>query len=93
MPALGDGRFDLKLGFGVAAFNVDGLLENGIEIQYNDPISAAEHDRIKGSAYRTKLNMAVPVDARWIRIAVRDAADGRTGTIEVPTPGPDKANP
>jgi VWFA-related protein len=93
MPALGDGRYDLKLGFGLAAFNADGLLENGLEIQYNDPISAAEHDRIKGSAYRTKLSVAVPVDARWIRIAVRDAADGRTGTLEVAAPAPDKPKP
>jgi hypothetical protein len=93
MPALGDGRFDLKLGFGLAAFNADGLLENGLEIQYNDPISPAEHERIKGSAYRTKLNVVVPVDARWIRIAVRDAADGRTGTLEIAAPAPDKGKP
>ncbi len=93
MPALGDGRYDLKLGFGVAVFNADGLLENGIEIQYNDPISAAEHDRIKSSAYRTRLSVAVPVDAHWIRIAVRDAADGRTGTLEVPVPAPANGRP
>ena len=93
MPALGDGRYDLKLGFGLAAFDADGLLENGLEIQYNDPITAAEHDRIKSSAYRTKLNVAVPVDARWIRIAVRDAADGRTGTLEVAAPAPATAKP
>jgi VWFA-related protein len=93
MPALGNGRYDLKLGFGLAAFNADGLLENGLEIQYNDPISAAEHDRIKSSAYRTKLSVVVPVDARWIRIAVRDAANGRTGTIEVAAPGPSTGKP
>jgi VWFA-related protein len=86
MPALSNGKYDLKLGFGVAAFDADGLLQNGIEIQYNDPIAIAEHDRILSSAYRTKLDIALPLDARWIRIAVRDANSGHTGTIEVPVP-------
>jgi VWFA-related protein len=86
MPSLGNGKYDLKLGFGVAAFDADGLVQNGIEIQYNDPISAAEHDRIVASAYRTKLNIALPLDARWIRIAVRDANTGHAGTLEVPVP-------
>jgi VWFA-related protein len=84
MPELSNGKYDLKLGFGLAAFDADGLLQNGIEIQYNDPVSAAEHDKIKASAYRTKLPIAVPLDARWIRIAVRNASDGHTGTLEVP---------
>jgi hypothetical protein len=93
MPALGNGKYDLKLGFGVAAFDADGLLQNGIEIQDNDPVGAEEHDRIKSGAYRTKLNVAVPLAARWIRIAVRDVADGRTGTLEVPLSPPAGAKP
>jgi VWFA-related protein len=90
MPVLSNGKYDLKLGFGLAAFDADGLLQNGLEIQFNDPIAAAEHDSIQASAYRTKLNIAVPTDARWIRIAVRDANSGHTGTLEVPVPAAKK---
>jgi hypothetical protein len=86
IPALRNGKYDLKLCFGVAAFDADGLLQNGIEVQYNDPIAPAEHDRIQSGAYRTKLDIALPLDARWIRIAVRDANNGHAGTIEVPVP-------
>jgi VWFA-related protein len=86
MPALSNGKYDLKLGFGLAAFDADGLLQNGVEVQFNDPIAAAEYNNIRSSAYRTKLNIAVPPDARWIRIAVRDANTGHTGTLEVPVP-------
>lgn len=93
MPAISNGKYDLKLGFGVAAFDADGLLQNGLEIQYNDPISDAEHNRILSSAYRTKLNIAVPLDARWIRIAVRDANNGHAGTIEVQLPAAPGAKP
>jgi hypothetical protein len=86
IPSLSNGKYDLKLGFGLAAYDADGLLQNGLEVQFNDPIGATEHDSIKTSAYRTKLNIAIPPEARWIRIAVRDANSGHTGTLEVSVP-------
>jgi VWFA-related protein len=93
MPPINNGKFGLSLEFAAAAFNGDGLLLNGLSVQVKQPLSAAEHDSIKVNGYRTKLNIALPLDARWMRIAVRDAASGQTGSIEIPAPASVAAKP
>jgi hypothetical protein len=87
IPPIDPTKFNLHLTLAVAGFDADGLLLNGLEIQVKDPISAAERDKIRSGAYRTKLNVALPPDARWLRIAVFDANGNHTGSVEVPVGG------
>jgi VWFA-related protein len=84
LPQISDGRYDLKVDLAVAAFDGDGLLLDGLDIQCNEPMAQTEYETVRNGAYRTRFNVALPVGARWIRIGVRDVRSGQAGTIEVP---------
>jgi VWFA-related protein len=87
LPQLSNGQYDLKLDLAVAAFDGDGLLLDGLDIQCNEPMQEASYEGVRRSAYRTRFNVALPVGARWMRIGVRDAHSGQAGTIEIPLGG------
>jgi hypothetical protein len=77
------------LEFAAAAYDPDGKLLNS---QLNDgtPASAGKNDSKadgKGSAtFRAEQELNVPAGAASIRVAVRDKATNRTGTLEVALP-------
>jgi VWFA-related protein len=83
------GAFD----FAMMSFNDDGLKLNGIHTKVEDAVKADRYADMEAKGYRMIQVIAVPVQAASIRLAVRDAATGRIGSLEAhlplkPTPPP-----
>ena len=78
----------------VAAFDEDGNVLNGI---VNDAMPDASPDTAAGSdskpgVLRARQSLVVPVNAKSLRVGVRDRANDRMGTLEVSLPiGTDSA--
>jgi VWFA-related protein len=75
----------LNLELAVAAYDADGKMLNAL---VNN--GASETARAPGQpapkSYRAEQHLDVPVDAAWIRVAVRDANTDRIGAMEVKLP-------
>ena len=73
------------LEFAAAAYDLDGKLLNS---QLNDGMAStdAKSDGKPAATFRAEQELEVPPGAASIRIAVRDKATNRTGTMEVPLP-------
>jgi VWFA-related protein len=73
------------LEFAAAAYDADGTLLNSI---LNDGLATtdAKADGKFGTLFRSQQELEVPPGAAFIRIAVRDRLNDRTGTLEVPLP-------
>jgi hypothetical protein len=73
------------LEFAAVAFDADGVLINSI---LNEGIAStdANPDGKFGSLFLCEQELEVPSRAAYIRIAVRDRLNDRTGTLEVPLP-------
>lgn len=73
------------LEFAVAAFDEDGKVLNGV---VNDavPEPSTQPAENKAGLFRARQALIVPVNATSIRVGVRDRANDRMGTLEVPLP-------
>jgi VWFA-related protein len=73
------------LEFAAAAYDSDGLLLNSI---LNEGLASGETQPggKSGSLFHAVQELQVPPNATWIRMAVRDKLDNRTGTLEVRLP-------
>jgi hypothetical protein len=73
------------LEFAAAAYDADGILLNSI---LNDGLAStdAKPDGKFGTLFHSEQELEVPPGAAFIRIAVRDRLNDRTGTLEVPLP-------
>jgi VWFA-related protein len=73
------------LEFAVAAFDEDGKVLNGV---VNDAVPEAStlSAENKAGLFRARQALVVPVSATSIRVGVRDRANDRMGTLEVPLP-------
>ncbi len=77
------------LEFAAAAYDVDGRMVNGV---LNDAIPCAPNQRGDKQApfFSVEQGIDLPLEAAWLRIAVRDTRTDRTGTLEIPLPlGPE----
>jgi hypothetical protein len=74
-----------KLEFAAAAYDADGRLLNSM---LNEGLAAAETEvNEKGRAlFHAEQELEAPPGAAWIRLAVRDTLNNRTGTLEVRLP-------
>ena len=78
-----------RLEFAVAAFDEDGRVLNGI---VNDAVqdaaaqASAKASDDKHGLFRMQQTLIVPVTAKSIRVGMRDRANDRMGTLEVPLP-------
>ena len=86
----GANRGPRTLEFAVAAFDDDGKVLNGI---INDgvqdaPVHASDNQASdnKNGLFRMQQTLLVPVNAKSIRVGVRDRANDRMGTLEVALP-------
>ncbi len=75
----------LNLELAVAAYDADGkmlnaLVNNGVSEATRPPGQPAP------KSYRVELQLDVPLDAAWIRVAVRDANTDRIGAMEIKLP-------
>jgi VWFA-related protein len=83
VPKSGDeagARETHTLEFAAAAYDVDGRLLNGSEVD------AAAAPRGKAKYYQVVQPFDVPTDAKWICVAVRDTETGRIGNLEFALP-------
>ncbi|MGB6973647.1 MAG: VWA domain-containing protein [Terracidiphilus sp.] len=74
-----------KLEFAVAAYDADGKLLNSI---LNDGLASPEPDANGkyGILFHAEQELEVPLETAWLRVAVRDEVNDRTGTLEIPLP-------
>jgi VWFA-related protein len=73
------------LEFTVAAFDDDGKVLNGI-VNDGAPEESTEPSENKAGLFRVRQTLVVPLSAKSIRVGVRDRANDRMGTLEVPLP-------
>jgi VWFA-related protein len=73
------------LEFAVAAYDTDGRLLNSM---LNEGLASGDVGKAgnAGALFHAEQELEVPPRAEWIRIAVRDKLDNRTGTLEVHLP-------
>jgi len=73
------------LEFAAAAYDADGILLNSI---LNDGLATtdAKANGKLGTLFHSEQELEVPPGAAFIRVAVRDRLNDRTGTLEVPLP-------
>lgn len=76
---------DKELEFAVTAYDADGKMLNGIS---NNASEDTDDEAKPGASpyIRAEQTLDVPVDAAWLRVAVRDVATNRIGTLEIPLP-------
>ncbi|HVC48334.1 MAG TPA: VWA domain-containing protein [Terracidiphilus sp.] len=74
-----------KLEFAAAAYDADGELLNSM---LNDGLASPEPDANGkfGVLFHAEQELEVPPGAAWLRVAVRDEVNDRTGTLEIPLP-------
>ena len=73
------------LEFAVAAFDDDGKVLNGV-VNDGVPEASTQPAENKAGLYRLHQSLIVPVNAKSIRVGVRDRMNDRMGTLEVPLP-------
>lgn len=73
------------LEFAAAAYDADGVMLNSI-LNQGLATTQAKPDGNFGTLFHSEQELEVPPGAAWIRIAVRDRLNDRTGTLEVPLP-------
>jgi VWFA-related protein len=73
------------LEFAAAAYDADGSLLNGM---LNEGLASAESDpgAKTGALFHAEQELDVPPGAAWLRLAIRDKLNNRTGTLELPLP-------
>jgi VWFA-related protein len=79
------------LEFAAAGYDVEGRMVNGI---INNAIAEPPKDGEKtADTFRVEQDIDLPLEAAWLRIAVRDTLTDRTGTIEIALPLKPEAPP
>jgi VWFA-related protein len=91
-------QLDLRLGadqarrdnleFAAVSYNEDGLTLNGTRTQIQDVIRPDRWSMMQESGYHVPMAILVPVQARSLRLAVRDASNGHMGSLELSLPLP-----
>ncbi|HKR27599.1 MAG TPA: VWA domain-containing protein [Acidobacteriaceae bacterium] len=79
------------LEFAACAYDADGKMLNGIS--QNAVRMQATGKKGEPPLFRAEQTLEVPTTAQWLRVAVRDVATDRIGTIEVRLPLPDDKTP
>jgi VWFA-related protein len=73
------------LEFAAAAYDADGRLLNS---ELNEGVASPEADpgAKSGALLQGEQELEVPPGAAWLRLAIRDRLNNRTGTLELPLP-------
>lgn len=77
---------DAVLEFAACAYDARGRMMNGISQQAVRTATEPRGRTGKGGWFRAVQTLEVPDGAEWLRVAVRDTATDRIGTIEIPLP-------
>jgi VWFA-related protein len=85
-PSDSNGVRTANLDFAVMSFDGDGNTLNGIRSQVHDAMQPDRYERLLSGAYEVVQTVTVPVQAAFLRMAVRDTANNGMGSIEIPLP-------
>jgi hypothetical protein len=80
------GAHKASLELGVLSYDQDGHKLNGIDTRIEDNIPANRYKLIPEEGYHLYQTVVIPVTASTVRLAVRDTAANRVGSLEVPLP-------
>ncbi len=86
LPTLDDGQHHSDLDLAVVAYNRDGEPLNATFSKCAETLSAEDYTKSMEKGYRMGQAIDVPVGAASLRMAVRDNATGRVGSMEVTLP-------
>ena len=81
-----DGLRRDNLEFAVISYNDDGLTLNGLRTKLQDAIQPDRWKLMGADGYHVPMAVLIPVQARSLRLAVRDASNGHLGSLEVMLP-------
>jgi VWFA-related protein len=85
--ALGnDGTRNTDLDFAVMSFDGDGNTLNGVRSEIRDAMPPERYERLLKGAYQVVQTVALPVQAAFLRVAVRDVGSNQMGSIEIQLP-------
>ncbi len=89
-----DGTHHVNLEFLVAAYDTDGTPACGRLSAGDEVIPAETFEKIRRGAFHARQQLDVPTQAAWLRLAVRDPARNRVGSVEIRLPlNPDRPSP
>jgi VWFA-related protein len=80
------GAHKASLELGVLSYDGEGRKLNGIDTHIEDNIPASRYALIPQEGYHLYQTVIIPVTAASVRLAVRDIAANRVGSLEVPLP-------
>jgi hypothetical protein len=72
--------------FAAVSYNDDGLVLDGTRVRIQDVIRPERWALMQDGGYHVPINVLVPVQARSLRLAVRDASDNHMGSLEIGLP-------
>jgi hypothetical protein len=81
-----DGLRHDSLEFAVISYNDDGLTLNGVRTDLQDAIHADRWSQMQQEGYHVPMAVQIPVQARSLRLAVRDVANNHVGSLEIALP-------
>jgi VWFA-related protein len=87
-----DGNRRDTLEFAALAYNDDGLTMYGTRLKIQDVVKPERYLFMLDGGYHLPQKILVPVGARSLRLAVRDASTGQIGSMEIGLPLPVEAN-
>jgi hypothetical protein len=73
------------LEFAVSAYDLDGCLLNSM-LNEGMATPGETRDATSGALFHAEQKLEVPPGAAWLRLAIRDKLNDRTGTLEVKLP-------
>jgi hypothetical protein len=79
----------LNLELAAAAYDAEGTILNALVGNAESPTSESQTNAAAQSApkaYRAQQELDVPLNAQWIRVAIRDANTNRIGAMEIKLP-------
>jgi len=77
-------RGDLELA--VMSYDADGNALNGIRSQVHEAMPPERYERLLKGAYQVLQTVAVPEQAAFLRLAIRDSDANHMGSLEVRLP-------
>lgn len=80
------GRAGQVLEFAACAYDSEGKMLNGLSQMAVRTPNEGAHKKGEAPLFRGEQTLDVPTNAQWLRVAVRDPATDRIGTIEVKLP-------
>ena len=86
MQAQPNGAHKASIELGVLSYDQDGRKLNGIDTQVEDNIPPQRYALIPEEGYHLYQTVVIPVTAASVRLAVRDTAANRVGSLEVQLP-------